>query len=360
MRVTIPGKRTALRQIATIGAAILILAPGLRDLVAAESTVGAAAALNVSTDPPGATVYIDGRAAGETPIVLNTLAAGDHRVRLVKDGYLENARLVTVAAKKSADVRVTLTRADTPATAVAAEQVSGGGGGSSKKKWIIIGAAAGGAAAATALVLANRNSAPTPGTITVSPSGTGMASVTGFTFTSNASDPDGDSLNYSWNFGDGATGSGQTPNPHVYATAGTFQVTLSVSDSKSTVTAPAVSVTVGPNLAGAWRSSATDPGFGAGVTITLTQNGGTLGGSLTFSGPVTGTISPLTGTSAPLTHPSTVTWTTGNFTVDTFPGQTFTIRFNGTSNAAGTVLTGTFTDTSTNLGTFTGATTFTR
>src|SRR5436309_15929813 len=98
MRVTIAGKHTALRQIATILAAALILAPGPGDLVAAESTVAAAGAINVSSDPPGATVYLDGRAAGETPIVLNTLSAGDHRVRLVKDGYLENARLVTVAA----------------------------------------------------------------------------------------------------------------------------------------------------------------------------------------------------------------------------------------------------------------------
>jgi hypothetical protein len=360
MRVTIAGKHTALRQMATILAAALMLAPGLGDLLAAESTVGAGA-INVSSDPPGATVYVDGRAAGETPVVLNTLSAGDHRVRVVKDGYLENARLVTVAAKKSADVRVTLTRAATTTTTAAAEQVSGGGGGSSsKKKWIIIGAAAGGGAVATALVLKNRNAAPNPGTVTVSPVATGMASITPFTFTSNASDPDNDSLSYTWNFGDGGSGSGASVT-HTYASAGTFSVSVSVNDGKTSANSPNASVTVGPNLAGAWRSTATDPGFGAGVTINLTQNGGTLGGGLTFSGALTNaTPFTLTGTAAPLSHPSTVTWTSGNFTVDTFPGQTFTIKFTGTSNAAGTVLTGTFTDTSTSLGTFTGATTFTR
>jgi PEGA domain-containing protein/PKD domain-containing protein len=364
MRVTVPGNRSVLRQIATILAAVLILAPGLRDLVAAESAVAASGALNVSSDPPGATVYLDGRAAGETPIVLSKLTAGDHRVRLVKDGYLENARLVTVAAKKSADVRVTLTRTATAPTAAAAEQVSGGSsGGSSSKKWIIIGAAAGGGLAA-ALLLVNHNTAPDPGTIAPAPStGTGMASITQYTFTSNATDKDNDSLTYTWNFGDGGSGSGASVT-HTYAAPGTFNVSVSVSDGKASASPAGVTVTVGPNLAGAWRSSNGEPGFGSVVAVNLTQSGTTLGGTMTLTGNLASGAIPgaVSGTaSSPLVHPNTVAFTSPSFTVPgNFPGQNFTIRFAGTSNAAGTVLTGTFTTTSTSLGTFTGATTFVR
>jgi len=357
MRVTAQRNRSGLRQIATIVAAAALLAPGFIHLNAAESAVAVVGAINVSSDPPGAIVYVDGREAGTTPLLVDKLTAGDHRVRLVKDGYLENARMVTVAAKKAGDLKVTLTRAANTSAAVGQVSSQGGGGGS--KKWIWIGAAGAGAATA-AILLANRNHAPNAGTITVSPSGTGMASITPFAFTSSASDEDNDSLTFNWNFGDNTTGSGASPS-HTYAAAGTFNVTLSVSDGKETVTAPGATVTVGPNLAGAWRSTATEPGFGAGVVVSLTQTAGTLGGSLTFSGSLSGTITGLTGTAAPLTHPSTVSFTTPSYTVSGQPG-TFTLRFAGTSNAAGTVLTGTYTVTSTNLTppTVTGSTTLTR
>jgi len=242
MRVTVPGKHTALRQIATILAAALILAPGLGDLVAAEPTVAAAGAINVS-------------------------------------------------------------------------------------------------------------------------GGTGMASITQFTFTSNASDPDNDSLSYTWNFGDGGSGSGASVT-HTFAAAGTFGVSVGVSDGKTSVNSPNASVTVGPNLAGAWRSSNGDPGFGSVVTVNLTQSATTLAGTMSLAGDLASGAIPgnVSGTaSSPLVHPNTVTFTSPTFTVPgNFPGQNFTIRFAGVSNAAGTVLTGTFTTTSTSIGTFTGATTFTR
>jgi hypothetical protein len=358
MRVTAQRNRTALRHLATVVAAAVLLAPGFIHLYAAESAVAAVGAINVSSDPPGAIVYVDGRETGTTPLVVDKLAAGDHRVRFVKDGYLENARMVTVAAKKASDLKVTLTRSANTSAAVGQVSSQGGGGGGSKK-WIWIGAAGGGAAAA-AILLANRNHAPSAGTIAVSPSGTGMASITPFAFTSSASDEDNDSLTYNWNFGDGATGSGATPS-HTYANAGTFNVTLSISDGKDSVDSPGATVTVGPNLAGAWRSTATEPGFGAGVVANLSQSGGTLGGTITFSGALSGTITGVTGTAAPLTHPSTVAFTTPSYTVAGQPG-TFTLRFAGTSNAAGTVLTGTYTATSTALtpSTVTGNTTFTR
>ena len=54
-------------------------------------------------------MYIDGRLAGETPLTVETLAAGVHRVRLVRLGYLENSRLVTVKAGSRATLRTRLT-----------------------------------------------------------------------------------------------------------------------------------------------------------------------------------------------------------------------------------------------------------
>jgi serine/threonine-protein kinase len=42
--------------------------------------------LSVSTDPAGASVYVDGRLAGRTPLTLDTLSVGNHRVRLQHPG----------------------------------------------------------------------------------------------------------------------------------------------------------------------------------------------------------------------------------------------------------------------------------
>jgi hypothetical protein len=66
-------------------------------------------ALSVQTDPAGAAVYVDGRFVGETPLTLPALAAGDHRVRVVKDGYLENSRIVRVSTGKSEALQLRLT-----------------------------------------------------------------------------------------------------------------------------------------------------------------------------------------------------------------------------------------------------------
>jgi hypothetical protein len=81
--------------------------------------------LSIVSDPPGAVAYVDGRVVGQTPIDAPRLAAGDHRVRLVKEGYLENGRIVTVARGQRQTVQVRMTAH--PATAAApGEQVTGG------------------------------------------------------------------------------------------------------------------------------------------------------------------------------------------------------------------------------------------
>jgi hypothetical protein len=79
----------------------------------------ASGSLVVESDPVGASVYVDGRLAGETPLTLPAIAAGVHRVRVVRLGYLENSRLVTVKSGTRATLRARLTD-PAPQTAQAA------------------------------------------------------------------------------------------------------------------------------------------------------------------------------------------------------------------------------------------------
>jgi PKD repeat protein len=250
----------------------MVLNPGLgwtspaRDAEAAN-----VAALIVQSEPAGANVYVDGRLAGLTPLQVDRLSSGDHRVRLVKDGYLENARIVSVGSTPK-NLNVTLTP-HTGTGSDSSEQITGGGGGGSKK-WLWIGAAAGGAVAA-GLVLANRNHAPEAGSVLADPTG-GLASSTAITFSAQgASDPDGDALTYSWDFGDSTSGSGERVT-HTYTNAGTFNVTLTVNDGKKSATASG-SVTI-RNLTGAWNGTISSvPSYT--FVMNLTQSGSTVAGT---------------------------------------------------------------------------------
>lgn len=319
--------------------------PGLYAF-ASESTTpeSGAAALSVASDPAGAAVYVNGKLEGETPVTVNGVAPGEHRVRLVKDGYLENSRLVSVKRGQGEAVQVKMT----PVTGEARHAVQqdpdiGGGGGSKKALWIGLGVVAVGAGAY--FLLKGGNEAPTPGTISVAPTGTGMAGTTSFAFTSQASDPDGDALTLNWTFGDGATGTGQTVN-HTYTNPGTFQVALNVSDGKKSATANA-NVTVARNMAGTWTGGSF-PQIPATVSLQLTQNGGGLGGQLVFAGGLTGNV-PLTNSSVnPLSYPANVTVSTVPFTVTGLPGS-FSVRFSGTTDGNGSSMAGTLTFQGTNI-----------
>jgi hypothetical protein len=81
----------------------------------------AAGSLLVESEPRGASVFVDGRLAGETPLTLPAIAAGVHRVRLVRPGFLENSRLVTVKPGARASVRTQLTAAAPPLKIVVLE-----------------------------------------------------------------------------------------------------------------------------------------------------------------------------------------------------------------------------------------------
>jgi hypothetical protein len=336
-----------------------------------KGSAGAAGALSVTTEPDNADVYVDGRLAGQTPASVAALSAGEHRVRIVKNGYLENARLVTLTAGEPTHLNVKLTKTDGVSNETAAGQVSstGGGGGGGSKKWLWIGLA--GAGAAVAIVAAMpHNKAPVPGTISVSPNATGMAGQTSFTFTSTgASDPDGDSLTKTWTSSDGGSGTGDTFT-RTFATAGSFQVTLKVSDGKLDASTPAAAVTVGPNLTATWGGGSILMPNAAGaltvnctIALALSQSGTTLSGNIPFSGCTTGTVTLASGATSVLTHPAGITTATGQFSwtsgATTFPG--LVISFSGTTNAAGTSMSGNITLSQPSSGfTSTSSTSFTR
>ena len=70
--------------------------------VSAAATGATSSSLSVESDPAGAALYVDGELAGTPPpAVFRMLSLGDHRIRVVKDGYLENSRVVRIEAGRT-------------------------------------------------------------------------------------------------------------------------------------------------------------------------------------------------------------------------------------------------------------------
>ena len=65
-------------------------------------------ALEVTTDPPGARVMVDGIGRGTTPVTIRFLTPGDKTVRVIKDGYASEERSVRVTDGHPASVHVAL------------------------------------------------------------------------------------------------------------------------------------------------------------------------------------------------------------------------------------------------------------
>ena len=282
--------------------------------------------LSIESDPEGASVYVDGQLVGQTPVNVGRLPAGDHRVRLVKDGYLENGRLVTVSPTRSNAFHVRLTRHAVSTDAASQVSPVQGGGGGSKKKWIYIGAAAGGGAAA-AYIATHRNSPPVAGTVVVSPA-IGLAGGTAITLTAQgASDPDGDPLDYTWDFGDGSSGSGQSTT-HVYNNAGAFNATVTVGDGKGHSASATGSVTI-RSLTGSWRGTL----VGAATTSTLTQTGTSVTGTTSLAG-LSGTVSGTVSSTSPRIR---LTYSVTGFQPWTFTGDPSADvnSWTGAANASG-------------------------
>ena len=66
--------------------------------------------LRVTSEPSGATIYVDGKSqAGKTtPEVLEKLTIGNHKIRLVLEGYEEQTKTVTVKEGRNVNLSVTL------------------------------------------------------------------------------------------------------------------------------------------------------------------------------------------------------------------------------------------------------------
>jgi hypothetical protein len=274
--------------VATILAITLIVSPGFGLSAAASPGAGLVGALDIATDPAGASVYVDGTLVGRTPLTINTLSVGDHRLRLSKPGYLDNSRTVRIEAEQIRPVVVRLT-ADLSAPAAVSASAAAPGDSIFANKWFWVGVAGGGAAAAF-LALSGGNTAPTLSGILASPT-IGLAGSSTITFTAQASDPDGDSLSYSWDFGSGAPMSTSANPTVVFNNAGTFDVRLSVSDGSSSVSAN-TTVTI-RSMTATWTESDL---FGG--TYVLTQSGTSITGTYSdFDGP--GTVSGSVSTTSP-------------------------------------------------------------
>ena len=219
-----------------------------------------AAALSVASDPAGATVYIDGESQGATPVEVKDLIPGDHRLRVVKPGYLENSRVLNVRGGGPQAVTVKLTPDVNAARSTATiqdpkEQEKKGGSG---KKVALIGLGLAAAGAGAYLAFHKSNKPPVAGTVTLSPNEPALEGATNVSVSAQgASDPDGDALTYNWNFGDGATATGPSAS-HTYTNAGSYSVTVDVSDGKlsasssGTATVRDLSATWGGTITGSF------------------------------------------------------------------------------------------------------------
>jgi hypothetical protein len=66
--------------------------------------------LAVDSRPPGASVFVDGKFVGTTPLVVETMGAGEHAIHLDREGYRRWATAVRVAAGERSRVAASLER----------------------------------------------------------------------------------------------------------------------------------------------------------------------------------------------------------------------------------------------------------
>ena len=70
------------------------------------SVTNPATTLSVTSNPPGAIVYIDNIIKGRTPLTLTDTAIGDHRLTMTLDGYEEYTRDIIVESATPLSIAV--------------------------------------------------------------------------------------------------------------------------------------------------------------------------------------------------------------------------------------------------------------
>ena len=75
--------------------------------------------LNVESTPNSATIYLDGKEIGETPMSINELLVGQHIIKLTKKGYSDYTETITIAKDERKQVTATLTTLQAKRTAPA-------------------------------------------------------------------------------------------------------------------------------------------------------------------------------------------------------------------------------------------------
>jgi hypothetical protein len=85
--------------------------PGTQRTAPAPAAAGRlTGALSVESRPPGAAVYLDGKLLGKTPFSLAVVAAGDHAIRLERDGYHRWSSSIRIVASEQNRVTASLER----------------------------------------------------------------------------------------------------------------------------------------------------------------------------------------------------------------------------------------------------------
>lgn len=66
--------------------------------------------IRVTSVPSGADVFLDGKSAGITPLIIKDISVGEHRVELKKSGFIDSTSRVLVEKDRVNDVNVVLSR----------------------------------------------------------------------------------------------------------------------------------------------------------------------------------------------------------------------------------------------------------
>jgi hypothetical protein len=111
--------------------------------------------ISLRTEPEDVEVYLDGELAGRSPVKIADIQPGEHRLKLVKEGYLDKEEFIILAAGVQSEVSITLEKKvveKKPTVAVTPPEKKPEVKKSKSWLWILLG----GAAAAVVAVMASR------------------------------------------------------------------------------------------------------------------------------------------------------------------------------------------------------------